>query len=213
MIQNYHLTKIKNIKDFQKIDTKQTEWVKQWHIHIPSKVTLDFWGILEQQHLQNFNLWHEEDKARSPKASDSQIATVKKAIDTLNQKRNDLIEKLDEFFIQWFISNKIELSETAKLCSETPGSMIDRCSIMALKIYHMEEQTHRNDVDSKHIEQAIEKVNILKIQRDDLLNCLYQLLHEVTLGTSKFKIYRQFKMYNDPSLNPSIYNSLKTSIA
>lgn len=77
----------------------------------------------------------------------------------------------------------------------------------------MEEQTHRNDVDSKHIEQAIEKVNILKIQRDDLLNCLYQLLHEVTLGTSKFKIYRQFKMYNDPSLNPSIYNSLKTSIA
>ena len=85
--------------------------------------------------------------------------------------------------------------------------MIDRCSIMALKIYHMNEQTQRADVDESHLKQANEKVKILQNQREDLLQCLMQLLDDIRSGNRHYKLYHQFKMYNDPTLNPQIYKS------
>lgn len=191
----------------KQVDFKQMEWVEEWHYSEPDRVNDDFMGLVEQQHLQNFRLWHQEDIARDPKVSDTEIAQVKRNIDRLNQKRNDLIEKIDEFIMIDFQKKGIELNGQAPLNSETPGSMIDRCSIMGLKIYHMNEEATRPDADQDHKDTAAGKVAVLKEQRSDLINCLITLLDQAAEGTRQFKLYRQFKMYNDPSLNPRIYKT------
>ena len=192
---------------FKKVDALQADLVEKWHIESPFLSCDGVLGIVENEHMQNFLLWHEEDTARSPTADDKVIAAVKRNIDGYNQKRNDLIERVDEAILDFFGENKIEMNLDAPVNSETPGSMLDRCSIMALKIFHMAEQTSRDDVDDMHIMKARQKVDILKEQRMDLLNCFFQLLEDIKAGTRRFKIYRQYKMYNDPSLNPEIYAS------
>lgn len=196
----------------KRIDLLQTELVKKWHQYPPEAVITDnrLLMLVEQQHLQNFLLWHEEDIARAPDADDREIARVKRSIDLLNQKRNDLIEQIDETLIEHLNEAKIEINENAPSNSETPGSIIDRCSIMSLKIYHMNEQTTRRDVAQEHREVSTRKLRTLQVQREDLLECLYQLMEEIKRGTRKFNLYRQFKMYNDPSLNPRIYMARKT---
>lgn len=196
------------MKDLIKqVNNKQTEWVEKWHYAEPDRVYDNFMGLVEQQHLQNFRLWHQEDIARDPDVSDKEIAQVKRNIDKLNQQRNDLIENIDEFLLVDMHRNNIEINEDAPLNSETPGSMIDRCSIMALKVYHMDEEANREGADAEHKQKAANKVLTLKEQRSDLIDCLAQLLEDVREGTRKFKLYRQFKMYNDPSLNPRIYKT------
>lgn len=188
------------------VKTLQSQWVEEWHKKEPTEFLEGFLGVMEKQHLQNFLLWHEEDIARDVSVSDQEISRVKRSIDQYNQKRNDYIEKLDEFLLSWLVNEKIEINPEAPLNSETPGSMIDRCSIMALKIYHMEEEANRESADQAHRHKAGEKVKILKEQREDLFSCLIQLLEEAKKGTRQFKIYRQFKMYNDPTLNPRLYS-------
>ncbi|MBU2513603.1 DUF4254 domain-containing protein [bacterium] len=191
----------------KKIDLLQTELVKRWHEKVP-KLSLDgFLGLVEEQHLQNFLLWHEEDIARAPDVDDQEIARVKRSIDRLNQKRNDLIEQLDEAFIELLKKYGFEMRKDTPANSETPGSITDRCSIMALKIFHMKEQTVRVDVDAHHLEEAAIKARVLKIQREDLLESLYRLIDDVKEGRRQFKLYKQFKMYNDPTLNPKIYRA------
>lgn len=192
---------------FKKIDALQTDLVDKWHTESPSLSCDGFLGIVENEHMQNSLLWHEEDIARSPTADDKIIAAVKRNIDGYNQKRNDLIERVDEAILDFLGDNNIEMNLDAPINSETPGSMLDRCSIMALKIFHMAEQTNRDDVDDMHIMKARQKVDILKEQRADLLNCFFELLEDIKAGKRRFKIYRQYKMYNDPSLNPEIYAS------
>ena len=193
--------------DFGKIDLLQADLVKKWHDQEPSPSLEGFLGLVEKQHLQNFLLWHEEDIARAPDVDDHEIARVKRSIDRLNQKRNDLIEQLDEAIVQAFEKEGIEMATDAPANSETPGNIIDRCSIMALKIYHMKEQTAREDVDQKHLEESLKKVQVLMVQREDLFECLFQLLEDIKNGQRRFRLYKQFKMYNDPSLNPKIYNA------
>ena len=124
----------------------QLSQVDEWHQtqYVPEKGD-QLLTLITEQHHTNFELWHEEDKARDPEASDSIIADVKRSIDRLNQKRNDKIEQIDEALLELLNQRKIKKLEDARLNSETPGSMIDRLSISALKIYHMEEETSRPD--------------------------------------------------------------------
>jgi Protein of unknown function (DUF4254) len=157
-------------------------------------------AIAMAQHGANFELWHEEDKARSPEATDSDIAEVKHAIDRLNQKRNDLVEKMDVWLLE-----RLEQNEHAPLHSETPGLMIDRLSILALKIYHTEEEQHRETATEAHRRRNADRLALLKEQRSDLAGCLDALWSEILQGTRRFKLYRQMKMYNDPELNPAVY--------
>lgn len=193
---------------WKKINLFQLKKIEDWHKNdAPNLSETGFLGLIEQLNLQNFLLWHEEDKARDPGATDHEIAQVKRYIDTFNQKRNDLIEQVDQAILTWMNEESIQMPSNTPVNSETPGSIIDRCSIMALKTYHMKEQTLRTDVDQRHIMEASEKLKILRIQREDLLECLVQLMDEIKNGTRSFKIYRQFKMYNDPTLNPKIYNA------
>ena len=152
------------------------------------------------QHRANFELWHEEDKARAPKVSDAEIAQVKHAIDRLNQRRNDLVEKMDVWLMDC-----LEQNAAAALHSETPGLMIDRLSILSLKIFHTREEAHRTSATEDHRLRNAERLLLLEEQRGDLAGCLDALWAEVLGGTRRFKLYRQLKMYNDPELNPAVY--------
>jgi hypothetical protein len=159
-------------------------------------------AIATAQHRANYDLWHEEDKARDPQASDADIAKVKRAIDGLNQRRNDLVEKMDGWLLQGLDENT-----DAPLHSETPGLMIDRLSILALKIYHTREETRRTSATEAHRQKNVERLALLEEQRGDLAGCLDVLWAAVLKGERRFKLYRQMKMYNDPELNPVMYGS------
>src|SRR5215469_11639575 len=159
-------------------------------------------ALVTAQHRANFDLWHEEDKARDPSANDSQIAGVKRQIDRLNQLRNDLVEKIDSLLLDHLDENL-----HAPLHSETPGLIIDRLSILALKIYHTREESNRDTASEAHRNRNRERLAVLEAQRHDLASCLDDLWTEVLQGKRRFKLYRQLKMYNDPELNPVIYGN------
>lgn len=195
------------MEELKQIDDLQQARIIEWHKSEPQINGQGLFREIEEQHRQNYLLWHEEDIARDPDVSNDEIARVKRSIDLLNQKRNDLIEQIDETILIRLNAEGIAMNRNSPLNSETPGNMIDRCSIMALKIYHMDEQAHREDVDENHLRQSGEKVKILRTQRKDLFECLYRLIDEIRTGTRHYKIYHQFKMYNDPTLNPQIYKT------
>lgn len=153
------------------------------------------------QHRANFDLWHQEDLARDPEATDHAITVVKHAIDRLNQQRNDLAEQLDLALL----AAAPAMDPAVPLHSETPGLMIDRLSILALKHFHTAEEAGRASADEAHRERNRARLATLQEQRTDLAGCLDQLWQEVLAGRRRFKLYRQLKMYNDPSLNPVLY--------
>jgi hypothetical protein len=155
---------------------------------------------------RNYLLWHEEDKARRTDVDDSAIAAVKRAIDKLNQQRNDLIEKLDEAILAE-VSRAVPQPLTEVINSETPGSIVDRISIMSLKVYHMDEDSRRDDIDAEHRERSLHRLAVLKLQRFDLYTALGELLADYLAGRKRMKLYKQFKMYNDPALNPEMYRT------
>jgi hypothetical protein len=158
--------------------------------------------FIEANHFFNTKLWNEEDLARRQNVSDSEITKNKRAIDKFNQSRNDCIEEIDSFILER-ISNTI--LKNAKQNSETLGAMIDRLSILSLKIFHMAIQTRRENISELHIQTCSKKLEVLKIQRNDLCVCFDELLYDCSLGLRYFKQYKQFKMYNDPNLNPQLY--------
>jgi hypothetical protein len=154
------------------------------------------------QHRANFDLWHQEDKAREPAASDSGIAAVKRAIDLLNQTRNDLVESIDRLLL----AAAGDQDPSAPLHSESPGLIVDRLSILALKIYHTAHESSRASASDAHRQRNLARLALLEEQRNDLAACLDVLWSEVHERKRRFKLYRQMKMYNDPDLNPAIYS-------
>ena len=166
----------------------------------------DWLEIVRRQHRANFELWHIEDEARAPGASDADLAGVKRRIDLTNQLRNDLTEQLDRALLGWLMAKGLP-NPAAELNSESPGLMIDRLSILALKIYHTREEAERAGAPEGHAERNLERLAILEEQRRDLAACLDALWRETLEGTRRFKLYRQLKMYNDPALNPAVYRA------
>jgi hypothetical protein len=156
------------------------------------------WQAIEHNHRCNVALWDEEDQARRRDVPDSAIANSKRLIDGHNQRRNDAIERIDERAL----SALPGVPATARLHSETVGALIDRLSILSLKIFHMDRQTRRADADAAHHTMSRERLCRLLEQRVDLAWCLDELVRGCLAGTLRFKVYRQFKMYNDPRFSP-----------
>ncbi|HEY6510864.1 MAG TPA: DUF4254 domain-containing protein [Burkholderiaceae bacterium] len=186
----------------------------QWPAQEPPARDQALWLWIQTNHRFNCLLWAEEDLARRTQVADAEIAANKRAIDRYNQARNDATERVDELLL-------IELGlvdpasartdaplstvrEGSRLNSETAGSMIDRLSIMALKVHAMRAQTERRDVDQAHRSTSAAKLERLQQQRGDLSACLDALLADCRAGRAHFKVYRQFKMYNDPRFNPAL---------
>ena len=189
---------------------RQLSLVEEWHKpECAPENSNSFYQLVYKQHRTNFKLWHEEDKARDPNASDNLIATVKRSIDRLNQKRNDEIEEIDEELLKKLQQNSVKILEDATLNSETPGSIIDRLSINALKIYHMDEEIQRRNVADEHRKKCSVKLSVLNDQRNDLKKSLETLLADLKDGKKRMKVYQQMKMYNDENLNPILYQKEK----
>lgn len=160
--------------------------------------------LVARQHRANFDLWHIEDEARAPRVLDSELARVKRRIDQTNQLRNDLAEELDRALLKWLEARGLP-NANAPLNSESPGLIVNRLSILALKIFHTHEETERKGAPEGHAERNQARLQVLEEQRADLAACLDALWRDTVGGTRGFKIYRQMKMYNDPALNPAVY--------
>jgi Protein of unknown function (DUF4254) len=172
-----------------------------------TQTAADWLDLVARQHRANFDLWHIEDEARAPDATESELARVKRRVDSTNQLRNDLAEELDEVLLHWLDARSLP-NHKAALHSESPGLIIDRLSILALKIYHTREEAQRTDAPQGHAARNSQRLAILEEQRADLAGCLDALWSETLAGTRRFKLHRQLKMYNDPSLNPAVYRKL-----
>lgn len=161
--------------------------------------------LVRAQHFMNFLLWHTEDTARRVDVGDDVIAGCKRRIDGLNQQRNDFMEKVDACVLAAcapYLSGDVSRHNTEAL-----GSALDRMSILSLKIYHMREETERKDVSEAHIAACRKKLAVLEEQRTDLGEAILDLIDDFAAGNKAPKVYYQFKMYNDPALNPALYKN------
>ena len=151
--------------------------------------------------------WHLEDLIRDPKINPVDAIELKRRIDKSNQERTDMVEQIDDYFLDFF--KEVKLQPGARQNSETPAWLLDRMSILLLKIYHMQEQVQRKDADTLHIAKCQAKLNILLEQKTDMQFCFDELMDDLLRGIRKMKVYRQMKMYNDASLNPVLYATKK----
>ena len=147
--------------------------------------------------------WHLEDIIRDPHIDPVEALGLKRRIDRSNQDRTDLVEEIDSYFRTLFA--EVQVLPEATLNTESPAWAIDRLSILALKIWHMKEQTERKDADAEHIAKCKAKLDVLLEQQVDLSKAIDQLLDDIKAGRKYMKVYRQMKMYNDPSTNPVLY--------
>ena len=147
--------------------------------------------------------WHLEDIIRNPDIDPQEALAIKRRIDKSNQERTDLVEMIDDYFLQKNPGGEEKPNETKN--TESPAWAIDRLSILAVKIYHMQQEVERDDASPEHIAKCREKLRILLEQRVDLSTAIGQLLDEIEAGTKYMKVYKQMKMYNDPALNPVLY--------
>jgi len=192
--------------DVDRLVKLQADCVERWHSEaVGNAEAAPPWSLILENHGRNFELWHEEDQARDKRASDAVIAQVKRNIDRTNQQRNDAIERIDEYLLSELAARGVRTPEDAPLNSETAGNIVDRLSILALKVYHMREETLRRDVDEAHRTKCRGRLAVLETQRTDLARSLAVLLEELSAGVKGVKVYRQMKMYNDPALNPVLY--------
>lgn len=151
--------------------------------------------------------WHLEDIIRDPNINPEEALKIKRRIDNSNQDRTDLVEMIDSFFLEKF--KNVEPRNDATINTESPAWAIDRLSILALKIFHMDQEANRSDASEEHLKKCNEKLKVLLEQRVDLSKAIDQLLLEIETGKKYMKVYKQMKMYNDPSLNPILYGTKK----
>ena len=147
--------------------------------------------------------WHYEDIIRDPHIDPVEALALKRRIDSSNQDRTDLVEEIDSYFRQYY--SDVKPMADARLNTESPAWAVDRLSILALKIYHMKEQVDRKDASPEHIAKCQAKLDVLLEQQKDLSLAIDQLLEDIQAGRKYMKVYRQMKMYNDPSTNPILY--------
>lgn len=199
-------------------------WTRDWHHAHPSQgapsQSVPFQTVpseaedrsiqqeIQHLHRANFDLWHWEDEARNTAAGDAAIAAAKRNIDRINQHRNDQVERCDARLLA-ALSHAGLPNPEARLHSETPGMMLDRLSILSLKVYHTREEIDRPAAPEGHRDRNRERLAILTAQREDLQECLDHLWQQVLLGRLRFRVYRQLKMYNDAELNPVLYRAPK----
>lgn len=151
--------------------------------------------------------WHFEDIIRDPQINPEAALVLKRRIDASNQERTDMVEYIDSYFLQKYAD--VTVKPTAKINSESPAWAIDRLSILALKIYHMNEEANRVEATAEHRAKCQEKLNVLLEQKKDLTTAIDDLLTDIANGDKYMKVYKQMKMYNDEELNPVLYQNKK----
>lgn len=185
-----------SIRDYHRTDDVDT------HIDNPFDVD-DIRFLLYQKNWIDTVQWHLEDIIRSPTIRPDELVAIKRRIDQSNQDRTDTVEQIDGWFFDQF--RTIIPRAGARLNSETPAWLLDRMSILQLKLYHFREQTERSDAPDEHRQKARQKLAVLREQEGDLAQCFDELLEDIRSGNRYMKVYRQMKMYNDPTLNPILY--------
>lgn len=186
------------------ITNLQKDRIVEWKVTGIAYQHKDFYQLVEENHAFNYQLWHAEDRARRDDMGFEFVYQAKREIDTCNQFRNNRMEAMDEW-----IYNLLKPQDFSQcpVNSESPGMMIDRLSILSLKAYHMALQTTRTDVLEEHRKSCSHKVAVIHQQLNQLRLCFDQLLDDVQAKKRTFRIYHQFKMYNDPTLNPELYSA------
>lgn len=180
------------------------------HVDAPIHNPYEFKSIEYYLYLKNWIdtvQWHLEDIIRNPDIDPVEALTLKRRIDKSNQERTDLVELIDNYFFDRY--KNVEVKSTAILNTESPAWAIDRLSILHLKIYHMQQEVDRKNSSPEHLEQCQIKLNILLDQQVDLSISIDQLIEDISKGEKRMKVYKQMKMYNDPSLNPVLYGKSK----
>lgn len=152
--------------------------------------------------------WHLEDIIRNPDIDPVEALALKRRIDHSNQDRTDMVEELDTYFRNKYAN--VNVLPDATINTESPAWALDRLSILALKIYHMQQEVNRSDADRAHIDRCQAKLDVLTEQRSDLVTAINQLLADIEAGRKYMKVYRQMKMYNDPATNPVLYGAKKS---
>ncbi|CEG55591.1 DUF4254 domain-containing protein [Legionella fallonii] len=184
------------------ITTLHSQCIIQWKTAGIKYQYQEFLQLVEENHAFNFQLWHAEDRARREDMGYEFVYHAKREIDSCNQQRNNRMEAMDA----WLFNRLNPASpECCPVNSESPGMIIDRLSILSLKAYHMALQTERQDVTEEHRKTCTSKLHVIHQQLEQLTLCLEQFLNEIENKNRTFRIYHQFKMYNDPSLNPELY--------
>ncbi len=188
------------------------EVINDYHIHDDiDKPIQNPYRISSLEHLLYLKCWidttqwHMEDVVRNPEIDPVAGLQWKRRIDASNQERTDVVEYIDSYFLEEF--KNVATKEDAKINSESPAWVVDRLSILALKVYHMTEETLRPDASEEHKANCSTKLNILLSQQVDLSLSLDELISDIKQGFKYMKTYKQMKMYNDPSLNPILYNT------
>ena len=179
--------------------------VDQIAINPFSEGTFDY--LLYKKNWIDTVQWHYEDLIRDPNIDPKKGMELKRKIDSSNQDRTDMVEYIDSYFLDKY--KEIIVLETAEVNSESPAWAIDRLSILALKIYHMEEEVNRKTAPEEHMMECKSKLNILLDQKTDLSNAIDLLLNHISKGKKHMKVYKQMKMYNDEDLNPVLYKGIK----
>ena len=189
-----------SINDYHVQDSIETKIKNPYHKD-------QFEHLLYQKNWIDTVQWHLEDIIRDPEIEPAEALKIKRVIDASNQKRTDLVEFIDGYFLNKF--KDIEPNENATLNSETIAWALDRLSILALKIFHMSEEANRENAEESHKTSCQNKLDVLNEQKIDLSTAIDQLIEDIEKGNKYMKIYKQMKMYNDEELNPVLYKAKK----